>query len=186
VLESDGAAASAVTRRLGALWPQVCVVVVGVANEEDAILQCVAAGAAGLVTHDESLDDLGSALHDVVENGRRLPARALAPILDRLVALSGSQSAGRVARMCRLSAREIEVTSRMARGDTNKDIAVHLAIEVQTVKNCVTRILHKLGVHSRYDAARVWAADTREPDAPTPPVVTDQHDTRRRQREPPP
>jgi DNA-binding NarL/FixJ family response regulator len=156
LIEADAVVASAVIRNLGAWWPGVCIIVVGIPNEEDAILRCVTAGAAGLVTREESLGDLSRALEEVLENGRRIPARALPPLLDRLVALSTQQLPGRPAHVCRLSVREIDVISRMARGATNKEIAVQLVIEVQTVKNCVSRLLRKLGVHSRYDAARVW------------------------------
>lgn len=45
----------------------------------------------------------------------------------------------------------------VADGWTNKEIAHRLRLELQTVKNHVGRILRKLGVRSRFDAARAWA-----------------------------
>lgn len=152
--------------------------VVGIPNQEEAILRCVAAGAAGLVTREESLNELSRALHEVLESGYRLPAYALAPLLDRLVALGAPALPGGSVEMRRLSAREIEVVSHMARGATNKEIALQLSVEVQTVKNCVSRILRKLAVHSRYDAARLWAS--RAPTEPYShrPIGVDTHDAR--------
>jgi DNA-binding NarL/FixJ family response regulator len=52
-----------------------------------------------------------------------------------------------------LSAREMEVLSYLARGLSNKEIAVSLGISHQTVKNHVTAILQKLDVTDRTQAA---------------------------------
>jgi two-component system nitrate/nitrite response regulator NarL len=46
----------------------------------------------------------------------------------------------------------------LERGESNKEMAAQLNLAEQTVKNHVGDILRKLGVHSRYDAARVGAA----------------------------
>jgi DNA-binding NarL/FixJ family response regulator len=52
-----------------------------------------------------------------------------------------------------LSNREMEVLSHLTRGMSNKEIAAHLNISHQTVKNHVTAILRKLGVDDRTQAA---------------------------------
>jgi DNA-binding NarL/FixJ family response regulator len=52
-----------------------------------------------------------------------------------------------------LSRREMEVLVCLARGLSNKEIAVTLGISHQTVKNHVTAILDKLGVEDRTQAA---------------------------------
>jgi len=51
-----------------------------------------------------------------------------------------------------LSNREMEVLSHLTRGLSNKEIAKHLGISHQTVKNHVTAILRKLGVGDRTQA----------------------------------
>ncbi|MDQ4064987.1 MAG: LuxR C-terminal-related transcriptional regulator [Actinomycetota bacterium] len=53
----------------------------------------------------------------------------------------------------RLSDREREVLGSLADGRTNKDIADEFGLSEQTVKNYVSRILLKLGVESRTEAA---------------------------------
>ena len=55
-----------------------------------------------------------------------------------------------------LSEREVEVLRQMARGLTNKQIAVELNISYETVKEHVQHILGKIGVGDRTQAA-VWA-----------------------------
>ncbi len=52
-----------------------------------------------------------------------------------------------------LSPREMEILQYVTRGMSNKEIAVHLGISHQTVKNHMTSILHKLDVEDRTQAA---------------------------------
>jgi DNA-binding CsgD family transcriptional regulator len=55
-----------------------------------------------------------------------------------------------------LSAREAEVMSLIADGQTNGEIAAHLFLAEKTVKNHVRRIYSKLGVGSRPAAIAYW------------------------------
>jgi DNA-binding CsgD family transcriptional regulator len=57
-----------------------------------------------------------------------------------------------------LSAREIEVMSLIADGQTNGEIAAQLFLAEKTVKNHVRRIYSKLGVGSRPAAIAYWRA----------------------------
>jgi len=58
----------------------------------------------------------------------------------------------------RLSAREMEVMSLIADGQTNGQIAARLFLAEKTVKNHVRRIYSKLGVGSRPAAIAYWRA----------------------------
>jgi DNA-binding NarL/FixJ family response regulator len=55
-----------------------------------------------------------------------------------------------------LSERELEVLRLLAQGYTNTQIAEKLAISESTVKNHVTNLYDRLGVHSRAEAV-AWA-----------------------------
>ncbi len=55
-----------------------------------------------------------------------------------------------------LSAREIEVMSLIADGQTNGEIAARLFLAEKTVKNHVRRIYSKLGVGNRPAAIAYW------------------------------
>jgi len=63
---------------------------------------------------------------------------------------------GRTADPHGLSAREVEVMSLIADGQTNGEIAAHLFLAETTVKNHVRRIYSKLGVGSRSAAIAYW------------------------------
>jgi DNA-binding CsgD family transcriptional regulator len=71
---------------------------------------------------------------------------------------SASESASESAR---LSAREAEVMSLIADGQTNGQIAARLFLAEKTVKNHVRRIYSKLGVGSRPAAIAYWRAAAR-------------------------
>ena len=59
-----------------------------------------------------------------------------------------------------LSAREAEVMSLIAGGQTNGEIATQLFLAEKTVKNHVRRIYAKLGVGSRPAAIALWRSDS--------------------------
>jgi DNA-binding NarL/FixJ family response regulator len=52
-----------------------------------------------------------------------------------------------------LTERELEVLGKLAQGKANKEIARELHLSQETVKTYVKRILDKLGVHTRTQAA---------------------------------
>src|SRR5215203_2718007 len=55
-----------------------------------------------------------------------------------------------------LTAREREVLNLLARGNSNREIAEELVITNKTVKNHLSRIHEKIGVHSRAEAIALW------------------------------
>jgi DNA-binding CsgD family transcriptional regulator len=70
----------------------------------------------------------------------------------------GDDGPGGTSESARLSAREAEVMSLIADGQTNGQIAARLFLAEKTVKNHVRRIYSKLGVGSRPAAIAYWRA----------------------------
>ena len=87
-------------------------------------------------------------------NGARTRIRADAPreVSGTADPADASESQGL------LSAREAEVMSLIADGQTNGQIAARLFLAEKTVKNHVRRIYSKLGVGSRPAAIAYWRA----------------------------
>lgn len=54
-----------------------------------------------------------------------------------------------------LSPRELDVLESLARGDSNRAIAVRLGIGERTVKMHLTQLYNKLGVNSRAEAVEI-------------------------------
>ena len=65
-----------------------------------------------------------------------------------------------------LTPRELEVVELVAEGLTNAEIAARLVIREKTVDHHVSAVLGKLGVRSRYEAAK-WLVEDRELVPPT-------------------
>ena len=89
-------------------------------------------------------------------NGARARIRVDAP-----GGVSGAAEEGSASESARLSAREAEVMSLIADGQTNGQIAARLFLAEKTVKNHVRRIYSKLGVGSRPAAIAYWRAVAR-------------------------
>ena len=141
-------------------WPEIKVLVAGLSNHEDAILRAVAARVDGIVLAEETLEQLAAAVRVVLSDAFRSPPQLIRPLFNRLARLI-LPKAGRQPPIVRLSAREVEILRHIELGESNKAIAAQLFVEEQTVKNHVTKILRKLGVRTRYGAARV-AAEMRD------------------------
>jgi DNA-binding NarL/FixJ family response regulator len=78
----------------------------------------------------------------------------LSHLFDRVAALASKLRAVPQADLGLLTPRELEVLTLVTEGQSNKEIARTLSIQLQTVKNYVHTILHKLTVRNRREAAR--------------------------------
>ncbi len=138
---------------------QTPVLVLGLARDQDEVMGCLEAGAAGYVTRDETLDDLHRAVTSILDVGARVRQSDLAAVLLRLRA-NGSFNPGAAAPggADALTCREREVADLMCRHLSNKEIASILGISVHTAKHHVRATLSKLGVERRGEVAVVLPA----------------------------
>ncbi|MGX1852262.1 response regulator [Streptomyces sp. NPDC055299] len=148
------------TRRLtGPAGATVKVLVLTTFDLDEYVYEALRAGASGFLLKDASAAELAQAVR-VVAAGDAL----LAPnITKRLIAeFSRVTSAPRTPlkdRVGALTERETEVLSLIAQGLSNGEIAERLVVAEQTVKSHVGRILVKLGLRDRTQAA-VFAYET--------------------------
>jgi len=126
------------------------VVAVAVPEDEPMVIACAKAGVAGYVTREETLDDLTEIVRVVAGGESHCPA-SLTGFLLRRIAMQADDDAP--AETVRLTRREDEVLALIGEGLSNKQIAWRLCIELPTVKNHVHRILEKLAVDGRSEAA---------------------------------
>ena len=91
---------------------------------------------------------------------RRWRDRAAA-LLRQLGAPAPARPTARTGPWPELSARELEVLDLIRQGSTNAEIAARLYISPKTAEHHVSRILAKLGVRTRAEAAAVAATATR-------------------------
>ncbi|GGV86177.1 DNA-binding response regulator [Streptomyces gelaticus] len=143
-------ATRAVTEGEGAT---VRVLVLTTFDLDEYVYEALRAGASGFLLKDASAEELAHAVR-VVAKGEAL----LAPnITKRLIAefarVSAAPRAQLKARTGELTERETEVLALIAQGLSNTEIAACLVVAEQTVKSHVGRILSKLGLRDRTQAA---------------------------------
>jgi DNA-binding NarL/FixJ family response regulator len=135
---------------------QIPVVVLTRQPEGEVLLDVVSAGAAGCLGHRIDLIRLAALLHRtqlghfVLDDGR------LRATLLETAARQRNKGTLDAARN-RLTEREAEVLALLGFGLSNEAIAARLYLSTHTVRTHVGRVLRKLGVHSRAQAARVAA-----------------------------
>ena len=115
------------------------------------MIACAEAGASGYVPRDGTVDDLETVVESVARGEIECSPRIAASLLRRVGALAAELRGP--SPNSSLTAREQEVAELLDQGLTNKEIAQQLSIAVPTVKNHVHRILDKLHVHRRTEAA---------------------------------
>jgi len=133
-------------RRISAERPGVRVIALTSFLDDDKLFPAVRAGAAGYLLKDVEPQELVKAIR-AVHAGEALLHPAVAARLMEEVAGSGADAADP------LTPREREVVGLIARGQSNKRIALELGIAEKTVKTHVSNILAKLGLSDRTQVA---------------------------------
>ena len=138
------------TRRIRALYRDVEVVALTSFAEEERVHAALQAGASGYVLKDSDADEVAAAVR-AAHRGEL--------IIDPLVArrlMSSLREVPDGQPVSDLTSRELDVLRLVAGGKPNKEIAAELAISERTARTHVSRVLRKLGLSSRTQAA-LWA-----------------------------
>ena len=112
------------------------------------LLQAVQFGARGVVLKESATRKLIDGIHRVMD-GKYLIGTEVADNLAEAV----RQAVPQRPRQYGLTAREFEIVSAIVAGQSNRDIAEHLSISLQTVKHHLTSIFDKTGVSTRLELA---------------------------------
>ena len=138
------------TRAIKEAHPRTRVLIVTLSEDPDYLLEALRVGAAGYVLKDASRREVVNAVRQVLSGESPLDPKLSAQLIRRL---AGQTRDARPAHTDDLTQRELEVLRLVAEGKTNAEIAQSLFISVGTVKVHVERIIDKLGVSDRTQAA---------------------------------
>lgn len=139
-------------RRVRDECPGVGIVMVTMHDSPEYLEEAFRAGASGYVLKDASRRELLAAVRAVLGGDKFLDG-ALADRLVRGMRPSGAPAPNGTRRIETLTPRELDVLGLVARGMTNKEVGRELGIGPGTVKAHVERIIGKLGVADRTEAA---------------------------------
>lgn len=164
--ELEDASALDMMNEIRLTHPQLKVLIIGLDDNPDVILRHIEAGAAGYILQDESIIDMVEKLHAASEEKAIISPSVAAAMMDRLAHLANLDTPlayleAREVQLNELTSREEEVLGLINEGLSNQEIADRLYIECGTVKNHVHKILKKLDVNNRQEAAYVLQSNHR-------------------------
>ncbi|WP_158894870.1 response regulator transcription factor [Amycolatopsis anabasis] len=139
-----------------------CLMLTSYADDE-ALFNAIMAGASGFVLKQVLGSDLVAAVRTVGEGGSLLDSRTTAALLSRIRREREHRDP-----VSALSEQERAVFDLIGEGLTNREIADRLFLAEKTVKNYVSRLLGKLGMQRRTQAA-VLATEMRRTNPPLTP-----------------
>ncbi|NKY32314.1 response regulator transcription factor [Nocardia speluncae] len=136
-------------RELRSARPDLPCLILTSFTDEQAMLDAILAGARGYVVKDITTLALISAIRDIAAGRSLLDNRAAAALMRRLRSETEADSGP----LSGLTDRERALLALLGEGMTNRQIAERLSLAEKTVKNYVSRLLSKLGVERRTQAA---------------------------------
>ncbi len=141
-----------VCRELRSRMPDLACLILTSFDDEEALLDAIMAGASGYVLKQISGTDLVSAVHTVASGQSMLDPGATTRLMARL---RGDAAPAPSSDLPQLTDREREVLALVGEGLTNRQIGQRLYLAEKTVKNHISRLLAKLGVERRVQAALI-------------------------------
>jgi DNA-binding NarL/FixJ family response regulator len=134
--------------------PAASVLMLTIATDDERVLGAVRAGASGYLLKDAPLEEIAAGVTAAAAGHSAIAPRVAGALLDSVrTAVPGPHAIPEPPELPDLSARELEVLELLAEGCDNTEIAAQLYLSPSTVKNHVSKLLDKLGVHNRVQAA---------------------------------
>ena len=133
------------TRQIIAELPDIKVIALSMHSDKKFVVEMLGAGASGYLLKDTAFEELGKALHTVVNNQTYLSPK-IAGLMAEDYSPNVANKDSLVAPV--LTSREREVIQLIAEGKTTKQIASLLNVSVKTVETHRKKIMDKLGTNS--------------------------------------
>ena len=133
--------------------PKVRVIVMDIEPIQPALVDYVMAGVDGFVLKDATFPEFLHTIRQVARGSRVMPALLTSSLLYQIADHVTRTGKGNPFKSVKMTSREREVVELIAEGLSNKQIAAHLNLAVDTVKSHVHNILEKLSLHTRLEIA---------------------------------
>lgn len=142
-----------VARAIRQRYPRTKVLVLSQVTDPEALSQVKSSGAVGFLHKDLSVDQIAAAL-DVIAAGGRVLDPGMRRVRSRGAARPDPGSP-----LDKLSPREKEIVTRIARGESTRQMSLAMSVTAETVRTYVKNVLAKLGAHSRLQLAALASRD---------------------------
>lgn len=132
-------------------WPHRKAILIGVKSEPQSLLEVVEAGIQGILLDDAAASDIAAAVRAVMNQSAVCPPELCLHLFEHVYRQARNLPNAWVRTTLGLTRREQQLVPLIARGLTNKEIALRLNLSEQTVKNHIHHMLRKTGVSDRLD-----------------------------------
>jgi DNA-binding NarL/FixJ family response regulator len=130
------------------------IVLIGMSDDSAQFLHAVRAGVIGYLLKDASASDVISAIRATVKGEAICPPKLCAALFEHY-AQSATEAPSRASsRRADLTLRQRQLVNLVAKGLTNKEIALQLNLSEFTVRNHIHRIMKQVEVGSRQEAVK--------------------------------
>ncbi|MFJ8851968.1 response regulator [Streptomyces sp. NPDC102437] len=146
-----------VCRELRSRMPELACLMLTSFDDDDALLDAIMAGAAGYVLKEIKGSDLVTAVRTLASGRSTLDPSTTARLMNSLREEQPGSGSEEDDALAALSPREKDVLALIGEGLTNSQIGKRLYLSEKTVKNHISRLLAKLGVERRIQAAVIAA-----------------------------
>lgn len=140
------------------LYPCAKVLLIGMEEDERTFLDAVQSGVAGYLFKDASAMEVVAAIRAIAAGEAVCPSRLCMTLFKAVVRRKAPIPTANLKTVQRLTRREEELVPLIAQGLTNREIASHLNLSEQTIKNHVHRMLRKIGVDDRHEVVEAARA----------------------------
>ena len=137
------------TRQIKAQNPLIKIMMLTSFSDQDHVIPAIEAGASGYQLKDIEPDELVRAIKQLMDGENQLHPKATTHLLTHF----NNRNKPEKTPLDELTKREMDVLKEIAKGKSNKEIALSLFITEKTVKTHVSNILAKLGLADRTQAA---------------------------------
>ena len=139
------------TRAIREVLTETRVIALSMHADRRYVVEMLKAGASGFLLKNCAFDELVRAIRAARDNHTFLSPEVAGLVVDSYVRNGGP---GQAAAAARLSARETEVLTLIARGNSTKEIAATLFVSPKTIETHRRNIMEKLGIFSIADLTR--------------------------------
>jgi len=129
--------------------PNMKVVLVDMENDREVFLECVRAGAVGYILKDASAAEVVSGVQAVAQGQAVCPPHLCLHLFRAFSRQWPAVPSARIQIEFGLTRRQQQIVPLIAQGLTNKEIASHLSLSEQTVKNHIHGIMRRVGADDR-------------------------------------
>lgn len=137
--------------------PELKVLLIGMEEDGEHFLAAVRAGASGYLLKDASAMEVVAAVRALAQGEGVCPPRLCLSLFQYVAEENARLSVpnGRIRIQLGLTRRQQQLVPLIAQGLTNKEIAIHLNLSEQTVKNHIHRMIQRVGADDRLEVVEL-------------------------------